>query len=213
MLMVAVAVVILLAYFGWQYARAQELLKNPAAAAIEETNNLVREVGRLVMIPKDETPTVATVSDKSKLAGQPFFLRAEEGDKVLIFAKEGRAILYRPNARRVVEMTSVTAPSPTPEAQLLEANLSIYNGTETQGLAGVAEKKIGENLKGFKVVEKRNSQGAYPKTVLVVLNSQAKMLADQLASLIKAEIVNQIPAGEEKPASDLLLILGNNYSI
>ncbi|MBI2592088.1 hypothetical protein HYW36_01285 [Candidatus Saccharibacteria bacterium] len=65
---------------------------------------VVEQVGRLVLLPTDEQPTLATVSDLSKLQGQPFFASAAKGDKVLVYNKAKKAILYRPSLNKIVEM-------------------------------------------------------------------------------------------------------------
>ncbi len=67
-----------------------------------EAQTLVAAVSKLVVLPSDETPTIATVKDKESLKSQPFFIEAEVGDKVLIYQKAGKAILYRPSTNRVI---------------------------------------------------------------------------------------------------------------
>lgn len=85
----------------------QELAKVQGGAspeAIAESKKIVAAVSKLVVLPEGEEPTVATVTDKSKLADQPFFDNSEEGDKVLIYTTSQRAILYRPSSNKVIEI-------------------------------------------------------------------------------------------------------------
>lgn len=70
----------------------------------EATQAIIKDVGKLVVLPEGEEPSVATVSDLSKLQGQPFFAKAANGDKVLVYNKAQRAILYRPSINKIVEM-------------------------------------------------------------------------------------------------------------
>ena len=93
---VIVLIIIILpsVFFYNQYLKSQKAVKgNTAVAAQDEAKQLVAVVGKLIDLPQNEMPTIATVSDKTKLAGQAFFLRAENGDKVLIFASTKKAIL------------------------------------------------------------------------------------------------------------------------
>jgi len=76
-------------------------IKNSRDISSEE---VIEMVGQLMVLPLDEKPTVATVSDPKKLLGQPFFDRAEEGFKVLIYARSGKAILYDPKQDKIVEV-------------------------------------------------------------------------------------------------------------
>lgn len=71
------------------------------------TQQLINKVGVLVQLPTGETPTVATVNDASKLKTQQFFAHAQDGDKVLIYSKAGRAVLYRPSTNKIIEYTEV----------------------------------------------------------------------------------------------------------
>ncbi len=100
-----VLVVVLALLSGYLYKRSVNL-RNPERVATEESKDLARKVGRHVVVPTDELPKVATVSDPSALKGQEFFADAKIGDKVLIYEKAKKAILYDPKADRVI----VTAP-------------------------------------------------------------------------------------------------------
>lgn len=82
------------------------LLKGPADIAREE-REFIAEVGRSITLPKDEKPSIATVTDKEKLAGQTFFQNARNGDKILMFSNAKKAILYRPAEHRVIEVGAV----------------------------------------------------------------------------------------------------------
>ncbi len=82
-------------------------LANPEQATKDEANKLKAEVGEFVELPTNETPTIATVVDASKLKNQPFFLNAQNGDKVLMFAQAKKAILYRPTTKKVIEIAPI----------------------------------------------------------------------------------------------------------
>jgi hypothetical protein len=77
---------------------------DPTAKIREESNELISEVGKLIVLPSDEDPTIATVNDLEKLKDQPFFANAQLGDKVLIYTKASKAILYRPSEHKIIEL-------------------------------------------------------------------------------------------------------------
>ncbi|MBX4216201.1 hypothetical protein KW797_04625 [Candidatus Parcubacteria bacterium] len=85
----------------------QEAHADPAKAAKEDLDRTVLQVGRLIVLPSDETPTLATVSEPEKLKDQPFFANAQKGDKVLIYSNARKAILYRPSERKIIEVAPV----------------------------------------------------------------------------------------------------------
>lgn len=96
--------------FGYLYYDArQEIqrLSDPQAAAEEETKRLTEKVGELIELPADETPTIATVIDKERLNDQPFFARAENQDRVLIYTQARKAILYRPSTNKIIEVAPI----------------------------------------------------------------------------------------------------------
>lgn len=90
---------------------------DPNQAAQAEADKVIADVGKLYALPKDEKPSVATVKDKSKLADQPFFAKAENGDVTLIYSGAKLAILYRPTTKQIINVSSVTIqdqPTATP---------------------------------------------------------------------------------------------------
>ena len=80
------AALIALSFTSWffysRYAQTQQQLQklsvtptpNPAAETINRLN-------QLMVLPTNETPSVATIADKDKLQNQPFFQQAENGDQ------------------------------------------------------------------------------------------------------------------------------------
>lgn len=84
-----------------------EILKNPQEAARLETKQTVESVGKLISLPDDETPTIATVTNKDRLKEQTFFAKTENGDKVLIYPQARKAILYRPSTNKIIEVGQV----------------------------------------------------------------------------------------------------------
>lgn len=102
-----VVIIILLAtsvYFGYQYYL---LTQDPQQVAQSEAKRLVSEVSRLVVLPAEETPTIATVSDPEALKSQAFFAGSEKGDKVLIYTKSQKAILYRPSINKIIQIAPI----------------------------------------------------------------------------------------------------------
>ena len=116
----ALATALLLLIFGAflindrkQLQNQVEELKSAQINTDDQANNqaeaeeLKSKVSEFVELPVDETPTVATVVDASKVREQPFFANAKNGDKVLIFARAGKAILYRPTTDKIIEISPI----------------------------------------------------------------------------------------------------------
>lgn len=90
--------------------------------AAQEVKKLVAEVGKLIDLPLGENPTIATVLDITKLKDQPFFQKAKNGDKVLIYTNARKAILYDPQTKKIIDVaplnigtqSAAASPSATP---------------------------------------------------------------------------------------------------
>lgn len=78
--------------------------QNPQRIVQKEIEDTLARVGRLILLPEGETPTLATVTDTEKLKGQAFFVNAKAGDKVIIYTNAKKAILYRPSENKIIEV-------------------------------------------------------------------------------------------------------------
>src|SRR3989344_2836747 len=119
----AVLVVIALGSAVYFYTQLNQLREDPQKVAQEEAKTLVTKVGKLIVLPEGEEPTVATVTDPNLLKDQPFFANAKAGDKVLIYTNARKAILYNPEENKIIEVAPVSigaaatpAPAITPPA-------------------------------------------------------------------------------------------------
>jgi len=108
-------------YFFIRYQTTLTQLKKLSSSSQSpteaQTAQLINEVGKLYILPSGENPTIAGVTDVTKLSNQPFFTHAQNGDEILIYPKAQKAILYRPSAHKIIDVTDVAAPpssSPNP---------------------------------------------------------------------------------------------------
>jgi len=217
-------------YFYNQNKKAQELLKEPGKAAQKEIDDLVKKVGKIFMLPSDETPTVATVSDEEKLSGEAFFAKAKNGDKILIYTTAKKAILYRPSINKVIEVAPVTAEktvSPTVKPKTKTKNITptvaptvkktaeaikvaIYNGTMVKGLTSKYQALLMDVFTDIEVVKRADAKGEYEESVLVNISGLSDDQIEIITGGLELE-VGKLPRGESKPKGvDLLIILGED---
>lgn len=214
-------------YFYYQYQNTK-----PGAIEAKEVASLMDTLGSMIYLPEGEEPTLATVTDKEKLAEQSFFQKAENGDKVLIYSGSGRAILYRPSTKKIVDVTSVNVQAPpqsqapssapssaavgtetTPGSEPVPAivRVALYNGSTVVGATNTVEARLRTILPNAAVVTKENAKkNDYPKTIVVDLSGSNGSGALSIASALGGE-VGSLPAGESAPAdADILVIIGKD---
>lgn len=96
------------AYTMYQNSQKQiNSLKNTKDTSRLETQKTIDAVAKHIVLPQDENPTIATVTDSKKLSSQAFFSKASNGDKVLIYTKSRKAILFNPKQNKVVEVAPI----------------------------------------------------------------------------------------------------------
>jgi hypothetical protein len=217
---IGAVIAILLAAVGYlyfQYQKANKELQtiktDPSSVqkvAADEVKKLVAEVGKLVDLPTNEDPTVATISDIDKLKDQPFFAKARNGDKVLIYTNTKKAILYDPDIHKVMDIAPVNIGTSSAQ-QATQAKIALRNGTDTVGLTNKAETDLKTLFPGVVIASKDNAvKPVFDKTLVIALSDAAKSVIDQLAKSFNAT-VSAMPAGESKPiGADILIILGKD---
>lgn len=68
-------------------------------------------VSRHFVLPTNEQPALATITDQKKLTSA-FFKQAQNGDKILIYQKNQVAIIYRPSIDRIIAVGPVAIDTP-----------------------------------------------------------------------------------------------------
>lgn len=197
-------------YFYYELKWASQIEKEKEIADLTET------IGEFIELPTDETPTLATVTDREKLADQTFFLKAENGDKVLIYSQSGKAILYRPGTKKVIDMTTVNVNNPAQSEEAAPApttslimRLALRNGSEEAGLATTVEGKLKAVLPNMAVTSKEDAKNEYTETIVVDITGAHTESAQKIAEELGATVGNA-PEGEEVPTdADIMVILGS----
>ncbi len=109
---IVVLFILLIASAGGAYYFYRQANTNPQVSAQNDLTQTITAVGKLMVLPSDETPTLATVSDPAKLQDQSFFRNAKKGDKVLIYGTSHKAILYSPALNKIIEVAPINLDAP-----------------------------------------------------------------------------------------------------
>jgi hypothetical protein len=213
-------------YFYLEYQKSQQLLKNPSGAADAQVQLILSSLGRLMDLPTGETPTVATITDKEKLASQPFFQKAKNGDKLVIYTLAKKAILYDPNRNMIIDVSTINIPSPTQAATASESGtlspgapsplpeklkVVLLNGTMINGLTRKYETELKTKAGNQTVVVDRDNakNQDYEKTLMVDLKGK-NSITQRLAATLGMSLVD-LPTGESSTSSaDILIIVGKD---
>jgi hypothetical protein len=203
----------------------QSKFKPENQARDEQNAQILENVRKIMVIPQGETPTIATVTDKAKLSGQIFFKKAENGDKLLIFASLNEAILYRPSENKIVNVAPLTTnPSegimpgespnvsvtPVPSEVSAPAKVAVLNGTKRAGLAKSAQLRLEENSE-IEISQVGNANGAYEKTIIADLTGKNTSSVDLIIKETGGKS-SSLPEEENAPeGTDILVILGEDY--
>lgn len=213
-------------FFYWKY---RTIVDNPQAVAQEEVQKVTALLGKLMLLP-EETPTIATVSDKEKLPEQPFFLNAQNGDRVLVYSQAKKAILYRESENRIIEVmplapnespemtmenTSSNAgapsenmtPEPPTEVQSKTIRIALYNGTNVQGKTYDMEQVLTGSLEDIEIVQKKLAKTTdYTQTKVINLTNIDSGILETIAKTADGKIGEL--EDEDAPDADVLIIIG-----
>lgn len=195
------AIAIAAFYFYDQNRKAQVLLNNPAQTTENETNKLIEEIGALMVLPEGEKPTLISVVDKEKVKDQPFFAKAENGDKVLVYTAAKKAILYRPSNKKIIEIGPVDiAPEKT-------FKVALYNATTNSTKLDDIEKTLKDKITNLEYPIKERAASNTTDILVIDIVGDKKTEAEQMAKLLEGTVTS-LPVAEKKPDADFLIIVG-----
>jgi len=92
-------------YFA--FVRQSPIVNAPGS----NNGDLLSTVSRHYILPTDEVPAQATITDQSKVSSA-FQGKAKNGDRLLIYQKNKQAVIYRPSVDRVVNVVPVQIDTP-----------------------------------------------------------------------------------------------------
>lgn len=218
--LVLLIAIILSIYFFSLYQSTRSQLLNPSLYQTNENKKVLENLGKIMTLPQNETPSFATVADVDKLKDQPFFANAKTGDKVIVFQNAKKAILYDPVKNKIVEVApiSIASNSATPSTtQNQSIKVALYNGTKTVGITSNAEKFLKDKMGSqIEIVLKESAKNQnYEKTAVVDLSKINSAIAQKIAQNFNSTLTD-LPQGENKPVVsgsqvDVLVIIGRDF--
>lgn len=206
----------------------------------KETRQIVELVSDLMILPTAETPTLATVSEKELLMEQPFFQRAENGDKVLMYLEAKKAILYRPSVHKIIDVTTInidnkelltnspgatsaktvekettsttdsTKLSTIDVEQVTSRTVTLLNGTASEGLATQYQSLLSTSVPTIQIIRTGNAISNNYPDTIVVDATKQNAVLAQQIAKTIGGTVKDLPSGELVPKTDLLVILGQD---
>lgn len=82
-----------------------------SANNLNDVGVITKRVSRHVVLPEGETPALLTVTDSSALT-TAFLKQTKNDDKVLVYQKNKKAIIYRPSVDRIIDVGPVSIDTP-----------------------------------------------------------------------------------------------------
>ena len=210
-------------------------IKLSSTKKLNVDQEILESVAEVVLLP-NEAPQFATVSNVNQLKEQVFFKDAQNNDRVIIFPQAAKAILYRPSIDRVINIGPVTLEQPTtqddkitdePEVgdsvdptptisdakdeEVKSISTTLLNGSPTKGVTHDMEKVLKKNFDNITVSEKATAKkDNYEKSLILVNSNVDKLIIENLAREIKAEITQEL-TDEKTYQTDLVIVIGNNF--
>lgn len=162
-----------------------------------DDQKILSELGEIMLLPKDITPTMAVVTDAEALKKiQPdFFANAKNGDRLIFYPDQ--TILFDADVVKIIKVGVVE--------NTKAVNFAIYNGTSDENATAEMEKILKTAFNNAVVTIKENAAGGYTKTLVVDLLGNNPEIG-QIAAAVGGEVV-PLPEGEKKPEGAAVLVI------
>ncbi|PIR75013.1 MAG: hypothetical protein CO030_05470 [Candidatus Magasanikbacteria bacterium CG_4_9_14_0_2_um_filter_42_11] len=202
------------------YHKYSVLIQDPTVSSQKDLDKTLAAVEKLMMLPDGETPTMATILDKNKLADQAFFAKAENDDVLLAYTKSLQAILYRPSTNKIIKVAPIyfntdvlsedsvgdVAEMTVEEPAEASLRIAYYNGSATPNLSASTEQIVATNFPEYTTVTVENAAAQqYTENLVIDLSGSHAAEAAAIATTIEGNI-SALPEGEIAPDADILVI-------
>lgn len=200
---ITLGVIVAVAVLGFGVLK---IYQNAHRSPVSEQKAIIAKVSKLLVLPSGEEPALATITDTKKLTNNAFLAKAKNGDKVLLYAKNQKAIIYRPSLNKIVDIGPIL--SGKDGSVDVTARVTILNGS---GVADNTPKAVASLLAKFPnatLIAKQDAPRLFPKTIIVDVTKKNQPLAEQIADTLGFS-AGQIPLGIIVPnGTEILIIIG-----
>ena len=173
-------------------------------APSQQLQQVSSAVSKLIILPTGETPTLATVKDVSKLNNQPIFAHAQNGDKVLVYAKAQEIYVYRPTNNKLVAVGPlILDKSGSP---YVTSTIAILDGSGKSDSLDQMTSQVTQKFPNSTIVYKGSAPRLFPASIIIDLTRNNQPLDEQLADTLGIS-TGQLPLGISAPANAQLLII------
>lgn len=109
---ILIVVAVLLAFGGYIYTIEKDTKETRGTTlgnSKEEAKQLAEIVSKLVLVDKNQVPEIVTISDaETMVKQQPVFRGVVNGDKILVYVQDKKAIVYSPSRKIIVNILPIT---------------------------------------------------------------------------------------------------------
>ncbi len=165
-------------------------------------------VGKHMILPTDEEPTLAQVDDK-KAVKDPFIAqKSDNGDQILIYSKNKLVIIYRPSIDKIVAAGDLFADPALTEAD--GATVTVLNGSNDESKTKSIISKLTALYPKMNVTDggKTNKQD-FSTTIVINNNSNKDNLIESITQSIGAKR-GIVPISESASPTNLMIIVGKD---
>lgn len=198
-----------------------------AERAQKELAVAIKAVSKHMILPEGDEPMLATVTDAEMLIKQQvFFSSAINGDQLLLFPRNLKAIIYSPSRNKVVNAgpieqaprnyaesprSSAFGPQESATVGAPPLTVEVRNGTDKTGYATTIAEQIAANAAYTIIKVSDAGRNDYRNTIVFVRanDENKKPKVNTVANTFGVAATNELPKGEKSTEADVLIILGS----
>jgi hypothetical protein len=128
LLLISVGLSVFAIYTYWSVSKKTdkfvENLKS-SGQSVNNSNVLIEKVSRLVLLPKNEFPSIATINNLAQLQKESsFYDNARKGDILLIYFQARKAYIYDPVENIIINMGPVSVEKKSVDVSVVSSTTS-----------------------------------------------------------------------------------------